>query len=305
MGWAVANYYEVLGVKKESSDDEIKKAYRKLALKYHPDRNQGDKAAEEKFKSISEAYAVLSDPEKRKKYDMFGDSNFHQQYSTEDIFRGTDFSKIFNEFGFSGDIGDLFGGMFGGGRGRGRAGFGGGFQGGPMRGQDLEYEVQIGFMEAYNGAERQVKFRLSDGSERDLRVRIPAGAGDGARLRVAGKGGSGQAGGPPGDLFIVIKTSPHPDFTRVGVDLETPIKLRISEALLGCTAEVQTPSGVKKLKVPAGVKPGTKIRLKALGFPHRGSSQRGDLMAVVEYLIPEKLSEQQRDVISSLQEVDL
>jgi curved DNA-binding protein len=305
---AVSNYYDILGVQKGASDDEIKKAYRKLALKYHPDRNQGDKVAEEKFKSISEAYAVLSDAEKRKKYDMFGESGFHQQYSTEDIFRGTDFSKIFSEFGFGGDPGNIFSSIFGGGFGggpRGAGGFGGGFRTGPMRGQDLEYEMTIGFMEAYQGTERQIRFRTSDGTERELRVRIPPGASDGSRLRVAGKGAPGPGGGPAGDLYVVIKMSAHPEFQRVGDDIETPVKLKISAALLGTSSEVQTPQGPKRIKIPAGVRPGTKIRLKGLGFPRRGGAERGDLHAVVEYEIPDQLTDAQRQAISTLQEVNL
>ncbi len=301
----MANYYEVLGVSKGATDDEIKKSYRKLALQYHPDRNQGNKQAEDKFKSISEAYAVLSDAEKRKKYDTYGDAGFHQHYSTEDIFRGADFSQFFAGQGFSGDVNDLFGSLFG--MGGGRRGGGGGFgfrPQGPVKGQDLEYELTITFLEALKGSERPISFKLSDGTQREFTMRIPAGANEGMKLRVAGKGAPGPRGATAGDLMVVLKVSDHPQFKRVGDDIESPIKLRISEALLGCSADVNTPDGNKKLKVPAGVRPGTKIRLKGLGFPNRNGN-KGDLFAVVEYAIPEELSSRQREVIEALQGVDL
>jgi len=304
----VANYYEVLGVARGAPADEIKKAYRKLAMKYHPDRNQGDKSAEDQFKTISEAYAVLSDKDKRAQYDRFGDSAFHQQYSREDIFRGTDFGNVFNEFGFSGDINDLFGNLFGGGYqgGAGRYGGGGfrpgGFQPGPSKGQDVEYPLQIGFEEALNGSERRVHFRLTDGTERQLTVKVPPGAKSGTKLRISGRGAPGSSGAPAGDLFVTLEVADHPVYRRVGNDIEGPIKLKISEALLGCSAAVQTPDGEKRIKVPAGVKPGTRVRLKGLGFPIDGKKEnRGNFYALVEYDIPTGLSEKQKELVTALE----
>jgi curved DNA-binding protein len=312
----VADYYKVLNVNKDASDAEIKSSYRKLALKYHPDRNQGNKESEETFKKISEAYAVLSDPQKKKQYDMVGDAGFHQKYSTEDIFRGTDFSSIFNEFGFRGGPGggrsgassfeDLFGSLFG--------GAGGGFPGGgqryqqraPEKGQDVEYPLQVGFMEAYNGGERQISFRLSDGTARDLTVKIPAGIREGTKLRVAGRGAPSQNGGAAGDLYVIIQIAAHHQYQRVNDDIETPLKLKISEALLGSEAQVETPQGFKKIKVPAGVAAGTKIRLKGLGFPSTaGSKTRGDLYAIVTLSVPEKLSKQQKEAVEALAAIGL
>lgn len=296
----MADYYKTLGVQKGASDDDIKKSYRKLAVKYHPDKNPGDKAAEEQFKQISEAYAVLSDNEKRKQYDAYGDARFHQQYSQEDIFRGADFHNIFGDAGF--DASDIFSRIFGAGfgGGGGRAGFGG-----PQKGQDLEYPISIGFQEAYTGSERQISFRLSDGSTRDFTVRIPAGVRDGGRLRVAGKGGPGHGGGPTGDLFVVVSVAAHPDFVRSGDNIEGKLALKLSEALLGCSKEVNTLDGKKRIKTPAGVKPGTKIRLKDLGFQVPGKKTRGDFYAVVEYEIPDNFTSQQQQVITALAEAGL
>lgn len=299
----MANYYDVLGVSKTASEDEIKKSYRKLALKYHPDRNPDDPASEEKFKEISEAYAVLSDSAKKRQYDQFGSSNFHKKYSQEDIFRGTDFNQVFSEFGFGGDFGDIFGNIFG-------QGFGGAGRQGQAyaqkarKGRDVEYPMTIGFLDAYTGTERQVNIRLSDGSERNLKVKVPPSAKTGDKLRIPERGAASQSGGAPGDLFIKITVADHPEFVRSGNDIETPLELRISEALLGCSAEVQTPSGAKKIKIPPGMSPGHKIRLKGLGFKSpKGAA--GDLFAVVKYRIPETLNDSQKSALAALDTVGL
>lgn len=296
----MADYYEKLGVKKGASDDEIKKSYRKLAMKYHPDRNPGDKAAEDKFKDISEAYAVLTDDEKRKQYDMFGDQKFHQNFSQEDIFRGADFRNIFTDAGFDGS--DIFSRIFGAGFGGGRGGFGGGQA---PKGQDVEYPVTISFQDSFKGADRLISFRLSDGTSRELTIKVPAGVRDGGKLRVVGKGAASPYGGPAGDLYVVISIAEHPQYSRSGDDIEGKISLKLSEALLGCSKDVETLDGSKKIKVPAGVKPGTKIRLKHLGFPVPGKSIRGDFYAVVEYDVPNKLSSQQIELVTSLAEAGL
>jgi curved DNA-binding protein len=294
----VENYYDLLGVAKTATEAEIKKAYRKLAMQYHPDRNQGDKAAEEKFKKINEAYAVLSDKDKKRQYDTVGDSRFHQQYSSEDIFRGTDFSSIFEEMGMGGQS-SFFSSFFGG-QGRGRAG---GFSQGPTKGQDVEYPTSIGFMDAYNGVEKPVSFRLSDGTEHSLTVKIPKGVKSGAKLRVPGRGAPSRQGGQPGDLFLVIKVLDHSEFKRDGDNIEVPLTLKISEAFLGASKSVSTPEGEKKIKVPAGVKAGTKIRLKGLGFPSGG--HRGDLFAVIDLDVQTSLNPAQKSAIEALQEAGL
>jgi curved DNA-binding protein len=298
----LADYYEILGVERGAKEEEIKKSYRKLALQYHPDRNKDNPKAEEKFKEISEAYAVLSDKEKRQQYDQFGHNRFSQNYSSEDIFRGADFSQIFQDAGLGGDIfSKIFGAM--GGQGGGSP-FGGQFGGGgrqQIRGQDLELELTIGFHEAYKGGERKLAFQHG-GVSQDLQVKIPAGVQTGSKLRIAGKGAASPVGkGPAGDLYVVVTVANHPDFSRNGADIETRLNLKISDALLGCKADVQTPEGPKKVTVPAGMSAGKKIRLKGLGFPTKvGGSERGDLYAVIAFELPTPLSREQIEAVEIL-----
>lgn len=288
----MSDYYEILGLKKGAAADEIKASYRKLAMKYHPDRNKGDKASEEKFKEISEAYAVLSDPDKKQQYDTVGSNQFHQRYSQDDIFRGADFGNIFNEFG--GGFDDIISRMFGGGARGGR------HQAQQTRGQDVEYPVTVSFDEAYRGGERAVNFRLSDGDERKMTIKIPAGIQTGGRLRVAGKGARSNYGGQPGDLFIIVTVAEHPVFTRLGPDIEVKLPIKVSEALMGTSATVETPEGPRKIKVPAGVRPGTKIRLKDLGFPIVGQKERGHLYAIIDIALPTELSSDQRRLVEQM-----
>ncbi len=288
---AQADYYKILGIEKSASADEIKKAFRTLAVKYHPDRNQGDKQAEEKFKEINEAYAVLSDPDKKQQYDTFGSSGFHQQYSQEDIFRGFDFGGTFRDMGMGGGE-DIFSRLFGrGGR--------GGFRGGPRRGGDHEMEVSVSFRDAAHGAERLVAFRRS-GVREELKIRIPAGVDNGSRIRVPGKGAQGEAGGEAGDLFLTITVLPDPVFSRDGGDLFVERSIPFSAACLGTPLEVPTLEGDKRIKVPAGIQPGTKIRLKGCGIKPLGSNARGDLFVKVSVHVPEALTSEQKKLVEEL-----
>ncbi|MBK5274603.1 MAG: DnaJ domain-containing protein [Desulfuromonadales bacterium] len=293
---ASTDYYKALGVDKNSSADEIKKAFRKLAVKYHPDRNPNDKTAEDKFKDINEAYAVLSDPKKKEEYDTYGSSGFHKQYSQEDIFRGFDFSNAYKDMGAGGGE-DIFSRLFGGGfaRGGGR----GGFRSMPQQGGDLEMETEIGFRDAAQGAEKQVAFRRN-GQREELKVRIPAGVDNGSRIRITGKGGQGMSGGPDGDLFLIIRILPDPVFTRDGGDLFVDRAIPFSAACLGTSLDVPTLEGDKRIKVPAGIQPGTKIRLKGCGIKPLSSNSKGDLYVKVAVHVPETLNAEQKKLVEEI-----
>lgn len=295
---AQADYYKALGVEKGASADDIKKAFRKLAVKYHPDRNPNDKSAEDKFKEINEAYAVLSDPEKKQQYDTFGSSGFHKQYSQEDIFRGFDFGNAYKDMGGSGGgADDLFSRLFGGafGRGGGR----GGFRSAPQKGADHEMELTVSFRDAAQGAEKQIAFRRN-GQREELKVKIPAGVDNGSKIRISGKGGEGESGASAGDLFLIIHVVSDPVFIRDGGDLFVERSIPFSAACLGVSLDVPTLEGDKRIKVPAGIQPGTKIRLKGCGIKSLGSNAKGDLYVKIGVHIPEALNDEQKKIIESL-----
>ena len=306
------DYYQILGINKTASEDEIKKAYRKLAMKYHPDHTKGDKAAEEKFKKISEAYAVLSDKEKRKQYDTFGTEGFHQRFSQEDIFKGFDFSDILREFGFGG------GESFTGSGGRTRFSFGGGGpfgaesffgsrtgQQAQMKGSDLVYELPLTLNEVITGTNKVVSFNHNGRTER-LTVKIPKGMISGKKLRLAGKGEPSRYGGPAGDLFIQSKVINDPNFRIDNYDLITNREIRLSEALLGTHITIPTPDNKElSLKIPAGTKHGTKMRLAGHGLPSMQGRKRGDLFVRIEIAIPKTISSEQKELVQKLAESGL
>ena len=298
---ATRDYYDILGVNKNASDEELKKAYRKLAMKYHPDRNPNKKEAEERFKELNEAYAVLSDKEKRKQYDTFGQEGFRQRFSQEDIFRGFDFEDIFsNLFGGRGrrefrsggrggyDFSDLFG--RGGYQDMGRM---------PQKGEDMYYEWPISLEEAASGGEKKVSLP-KEGKVEEIYVKIPPGIPSGKKLRVAGKGAAGRNGGPPGDLYLQISIRNHPIFIREGDDLIVEKEIAFSEAVLGTTVEVPTLEGMKKVKVPPGTQCHTKMRLKGLGVPHFQGSGRGDEYVKVIVKVPKRIGEKTRKLVEEL-----
>ncbi|HCE66989.1 MAG TPA: integrase [Geobacter sp.] len=297
---AQTDYYKALGIEKGASADEIKKAFRKLAVKYHPDRNPDNKAAEDKFKEINEAYAVLSDPKKKEQYDTFGSSGFHQQYSQEDIFRGFDFGNAYKDMGGGfggGGAEDIFSRLFGGSfsRGGGR----GGFRAGPQRGGDHEMEISVSFRDAALGAEKQIAFRR-DGQREELKVKIPAGVDNGSKIRITGKGAQGEGGGPAGDLFLILRVLPDPVFTRDGGDLLVDRPISFSAACLGTSLDVPTLDGDKRIKVPAGIQPGTKIRLKGCGIKPLGSNYKGDLYVKISVHVPENMNGEQKKLVEEL-----
>jgi len=303
------DYYKVLGLEKKASEAEIKKSYKKLAFKYHPDKNPGDTKAEERFKEISEAYAVLSDKKKRTQYDQFGSSGFHQRYSQEDIFRGANLNDIFSEMGFSGGGNDIFGQMFGGGgRGRQQSSFrmddlfgGGGFGGGAQssRGRDLNLELTIDFMDAFNGCEKTVEY-VHGNNKQGVKVKIPAGISSGQKLRLTGKGAPGPVGSRSGDMYFTITVAKHPVFKREGNDVIIDQKIKISEAVFGTSLEVQTPHGNRKVKIPAGIQNGTKLRLKGMGMPCFGKNDKGHAYVSVAIETPKELNDAQKKIFKQL-----
>ncbi|MFU8818513.1 MAG: DnaJ C-terminal domain-containing protein [Desulfurivibrio sp.] len=314
------DYYETLGLGKGADQDEIKKAYRKLALKYHPDRNQGNKEAEEKFKQISEAYAVLSDPEKRKQYDTFGASGFQQRYSQEDIFRNTNINDILREFGINlgggggrttfrtgpgggGFFDDLFG-VGGGGMG-GQTGDFRHYRPGPqparmVKGNDLSLELPITLEEVLQGGEKTIA--LGHGAQADkVAVKIPAGIESGKKLRLSGRGAPSPMAGPPGDLLLQIRVQPHPLFSREGSNLVVEKEVALSGAMLGAKLAVPTLEGRQlKVKVPPGIQPGSRLRLKGHGLPSGPRGPRGDLLVKINLAVPKELSPEQRELAEQL-----
>ena len=300
------DYYKTLGVSKTATADEIKKAFRKLARQHHPDLAQDKKAAEEKFKEINEAYEVLGDPEKRKKYDEFGPGwqqpgggfrpppGWQQAgggfggmggaggFGEEEFqFGGTGFSDFFEAF---------FGRAARGGR-RGSA-----FHGEemPLRGQDAEADIMVTLEEALHGSTRQISFtRGRAGKVETYTVRVPKGVREGQRIRLAGIGGEGHGGGEAGDLYLRVRFERHPEFTVEGADVVHEVELPASQAVLGCEVMIPTLDGRAKLKIPQGTQNGRKFRMSGKGMPQRGGA-RGDFYAVIDVQLPSSLDAAQR-----------
>lgn len=266
-----SDFYQDLGVSRTATADEIRKAYRKLAAQLHPDRHPGDKQNEDRFKAVNRAYHVLTDPEKRKLYDEFGEDALREGFDAEaarayrrgGFGRGASVEDMFGG-GAPGGFGDLFGDLFGGRGARRRSG--------PRKGPDVGSEVVVDFASAVRGAE--LKLTLQNGTK-EITVRVPRGAADGDKVRVSGHGGEGMLGGPKGDLILTVRVRPHPFFERDGLDLSLDLPITVAEAYYGGKVQVPTPSGAVTLTVPKGARSGQIVRLKGKGIERQ--NQVGDL----------------------------
>ena len=306
------DYYETLGVSKTATENEIRTAFRKLARKYHPDVAKDKKAAEEKFKQINEAYEVLSDPEKRKKYDQLGENwnqpgggfqpppqwgggqpgGGFQRYPGGD--GGVEFE--FNGTGFS----DFFEAVFGGGRGKSAFGGFGQRPSQQERGSDVEADIMVTLEEALNGSTRAVSLRRAGSNKVETyQVKIPRGVREGQRIRLAGQGEAGEGGGKSGDLFLRVRLARHPDFTVEGNDLIHEEKIAPWQAVLGTELKVATIEGSVKMKIPPGTQGGQRFRLRGRGLPG-STGTRGDLYVEVQIQIPRKITEREREIWSEL-----
>ena len=317
------DYYQILGVSRNASEKEIKQAYRRLARKHHPDLNPGDKSAEAKFKEINAAYEVLSNPEKRKKYDQFGEQwEYAEQFAKSggqervkwDFGRGGTTFEYSDLSGFGDIFSSLFGDSSRGSRMR-----------GPKRGQDIESTIEVTLEEAYHGSTRVIQFQTEEpctacgGTGRvgnrvcticngaggkiipkRLEVKIPAGVRDGSRIRIAGEGGLGHAGGNKGDLYLVAKVLPHKLFERKGDDLYTEISVPLATAILGGEVRLPTLNGNLSLKIPSETQNGKVFRMAGKGMPQLGNNKYGNMFAKVKVTLPTNLTEEERKLFERL-----
>jgi curved DNA-binding protein len=308
------DFYEILGVPRNAGQDEIQRAYRKLARKYHPDVNKAPDA-EDRFKEASEAYAVLSDPEQRKRYDAFGEDFRRvppdvdpETWARARAGTGGRARAGAGTGGFGGgtggfgagaeevDLEDLLGGIFGGRAGRGARG--GGFGWGPIPGADQEAELELTVEEAYRGGHRTITLSGGDG-QRTIDVNIPPGVTDGQRIRLAGQGGRGGDGGQAGDLYLVVRIKPHPRYRVEGRDIHLRLPLAPWEAALGTSVAVDTPGGEAKVKVPGGTSSGKRLRLRGRGLPNPHGTP-GDLFAEIQIMVPPKPTPEERRLFQEL-----
>lgn len=302
------DYYEILGVSKSATNNDIKKAYKKLAKKYHPDLNQGDKSAEEKFKEINEAYEVLGDEEKRKKYDTFGQSydfrngadfdpsqygfgnGGYQYYSTGGA---SDFSDFFNMFfggnqssrGFGFDIGSMFSNK------RNKS----------VKGEDIESELEVDLIEAYEGANKTVSINIL-GETRTISVKIPVGILPGKKIKIRGQGGRGYNGGRDGDLLLKIKIKEEKDLKLDGINIIKELPLSPWEAALGCDVVVKGLKDKVRIKVPEGIQTDEKIKLKGLGYKDMDGN-KGDMYVKIKIVNPTHLTNAEKELYQQLKEI--
>lgn len=290
--------YNVLGVARGASQDEIRKAHRKLSRESHPDRNPGDKAADQKFKQVQAAYEVLSDSDKRAKYDRFGHTGGRGGGGAGGP---VDLSDL---FGNDADLGSLFAEAFGGGGG-GRGGFGGfGGRPGPQKGRDSEASIEIAFNTAAEGGRHGLTL-TGQGRREELTITIPPGVSTGSVIRLTGQGSPGSGGGQNGDLLVRIKVSPHPYFRREGSNLLVDVPITITEAALGAQVDVPTLSeGLVTVTVPPGTSGGAKLRLRGKGVTDQKTKQTGDLLAVLKIVAPKELDDRSRELLQEFAELN-
>jgi len=322
---AAKDYYQILGIKRDATEKEIKQAYRRLARKHHPDLNPGDKSAEAKFKEINGAYEVLSDPEKRKKYDRFGEQWQYAEQFDKAAERGDvrwDFNKggTTFQYGDMGDLGDVFSDLFS------------GFDTGartrrPPQGAllDVDYSIEVTLEEAYHGSKRVIQLQTQEPcvacgstgrvgnrvcticngagvkmSPKRLEVKIPAGVEDGSRIRIAGEGRSSRAGNTKGNLYLVVKVLPHPLFKRQREDLYTEVSVPLLTAMLGGEARLATFNGNLSLTIPPETQNGKTFRLKGKGMPQLGNTKYGDMFATAKIVLPANLTEEEKRLFEKL-----
>ena len=314
MSVAYKDYYEILGVSKTATEQEIKSAYRKLAKKYHPDVNKTP-GAEQKYKDVNEAYEVLHDPEKRQKYDTLGPNweqaqQFGGQGGGFEGFGGFPGGGVHMDFGGSGSgFSDFFETLFGnmGARGSSR-----GFSASDIfgrggrraaRGQDSEVRVTLSLADVLAAPLKRQMTVSGDSGTHTIDVNLPRGIREGSRLKLRGQGGPGMGGGENGDLYVVVHIEPDSRFQIDGYDLTTSVRVAPWDAVLGGTAEVSTPEGTVKVKVPAGAQNGTRLRLHGRGLPMRGGTLRGDLFARIEIVIPKDVSSRERDLWQKIKDL--
>lgn len=308
---AKKDFYSLLGVSRSATPEEIKKAYRKLAMQYHPDKNPGDKAAENKFKEVSEAYETLSDVKQKAVYDQFGSGgptaprgpSQQHTYYTGPNFEDFDFENFRGNRHYTTEsaydlFNDLFGDVFSGGAG-GRVGRGPI----PTRGADLRYTLSVSYEEAARGCEKQIRFvrrRANKEDSANLMVTVPAGVDNGQRLKLKGEGDSGTQNGPTGDLYVIVTLAEHPLFRKQGLDVLMDLPISFVDAIIGTEIEVPTLTGRATVKVPANTHPGQAFRLRGKGFPELNGEKTGDLLLRVIVDVPTALTKEQQEAIRKL-----
>jgi curved DNA-binding protein len=307
------DFYEVLEVPREATADQIKKAYRAMARKYHPDVNPGDKTAEGKFKEAQNAYDILSDAEKKSAYDRYGHAAFEGMAAAgagpranasewtsrfgEPGYETIDFSEFFGPSAGAGHTGQGGGGIFDDLLGRMR----GGRAAGPRGGQSVQAELTIPFLTAVRGGETTIDIQRASGNHESLVVKIPAGVDSGAKLRLKGQGEPGAKGAAAGDLTITIQVQPHPYFKREGANLSVEVPISVGEAILGAKVDVPTLDGAKSVTIPPGSSSGRRLRLKGQGVPGSAGKTQGDLFVAIKVVVPKGVDEQSRKLIEEFQ----